>query len=63
LLRATRGELPLSNLGAAALAHIDHFSPLTFGLTLKQALAYGFQRLSTLSDNKTLFPAVDLPAR
>ena len=64
LLRATRGELPLSDLGAAALAHIDHFSPLTFGLALKEALAYGFQRVSALPDNlRTLFPALDLPAR
>ena len=43
LLRATRGELPLAALGAAALAHIDHFSPLAFGSSLKEALAYGFR--------------------
>jgi glycosyltransferase involved in cell wall biosynthesis len=45
LLQATRGELPLSAFGAAALAHIDHYSPLTFGSALKQALGCGFRRL------------------
>jgi 1,2-diacylglycerol 3-alpha-glucosyltransferase len=50
LLQATRGELPLAALGAAALAHIDHFSPLAFGSALKEALAYGFRRLSVAPD-------------
>ena len=45
LLQATRGDLPLPSLGAAALAHIDHFSPLAFGSALKEALSYARRRL------------------
>jgi 1,2-diacylglycerol 3-alpha-glucosyltransferase len=47
MVRASRGELPLAELGVGALAHIDNFTPLHFGLALKQAVEYGSQRISS----------------
>lgn len=47
MVQATCGNLPLARFGAAALAHIDNFTPLHFGRALQQAIEYGSRRLSS----------------
>ncbi len=45
MLRATRAELPLDELGEAALIHIGKYSPLVFGNALKSAYNYSAAHL------------------
>lgn len=44
MVRATEGKIPLTQLGAAALKHIDQFSPTSFGHTLGIAVAYAIEK-------------------
>jgi 1,2-diacylglycerol 3-alpha-glucosyltransferase len=44
MVRATKGKLPLNEVGEAALVHIGQFSPMTFGRTLGEAVQRGAEK-------------------